>query len=83
MLRRATDRTGALVLVAKHEPSLFEIVRRNLDGNPIAGKSLDPIFLHSAGRIGDQLMAVIEANPKAGVGQYFQNKTFELQKLFF
>jgi hypothetical protein len=83
VLRRATDRTGALVLMAKHEPSLFQIVRRNLDGDPIAGKGLDPIFLHSAGGVRDQLMAVIEANPKAGVGQYFENQTFELQKLFF
>jgi hypothetical protein len=83
VLRRPTDRTGAVILMTKHEASLFQIVGRNLDRDPIAGKGLDPIFLHSAGRVGDQLMAVIETNPEAGVGQYFENQTFKLQKLFF
>jgi hypothetical protein len=83
VLRRAADRTGALVLMAKHEPSLFQIVGRDLDGDAIAGKGLDPVFLHSASRIRNQLMAIIETNPKAGIGQYFENQTFKLQKLFF
>jgi hypothetical protein len=83
VLRRATDWTCTVILMTKHEASLFQIVGRNLDRDPIAGKGLDPIFLHSAGRVGDQLMAVIETNSKTSVGQYFQNQTFKLQKLFF
>ncbi len=83
MLRRATDRAGALVLVAEDQTAFFQIVRRDFHRDPVARKGLDPVLLHSAGRIGDQLMAIIKVNAETCVGQYFEDQTFELQKLFF
>ena len=83
VLRRTADRRGTIVLVTKYQPAFFQIVRRNLDRDPIAGKGLDAVFLHSAGRIGGQFVAIVQTHAEACVGQYFENQTFELQELFF
>src|SRR5579862_6445175 len=82
-LRRATDRSGSFVLVAKDHTSFFQIIGRHFHCHPVPGKGLDPVLLHSAGGIDDERMAVIELNAISRVGQYLGDKAFELQEFFF
>jgi hypothetical protein len=81
--RTTRGRASAVVFVAKYQAAFFEIVRRNLDGNAIAGQGLDSVLFHSAGRVGDQLMAILQPDTETRVGQNLDNQAFELQKFFF
>jgi hypothetical protein len=67
-LGRAGRRTGALVLVTEDKAAFFQVIGRNLDCHPVAGKSLDPVLFHPSGRVRDELVTVIELNAVAGVG---------------
>jgi hypothetical protein len=74
--------TGALVLVTEDQASFFQVIGRNLDYHAVAGKSLNPIFLHPSSRVGDEFVTVIELNAIAGVRQYLEDEAFELQEFF-
>src|SRR6202166_2593669 len=84
--RRATrsSASGArtLVLVTENQASLFKVVRRHLDRHPISGQRLDPVLLHFAGRVGDDLVSGIELHAVACVGEDFGHQSFELDQLF-
>src|SRR5262249_10212641 len=54
---------SAVVLVAEDDAAFFEIVGRHFHDDAIAGQRLDPVLLHLAGRVGDDLMAGIELYP--------------------
>src|SRR5579872_1066884 len=82
-LCRTVDRAGTLILVPEDQSAFFQIVGRHFDGHPIARERLDPVLLHSAGRVGDERMAVVELNAIARVGQYLGDKALELQEFFF
>ena len=69
---------GSFVLMAEDQPSFFQIIGRYFDRHPIAGQRLDPILLHSTGRIGDKRMAVVEFNPVTRVRQYLGDESLEL-----
>jgi hypothetical protein len=81
-LGRAGRSTGALILVTKDQAPFFQVVGRNLDCHAVAGKSLDAVLFHPSSRIGNELVTVVELNTVAGVRQYLENETFELQEFF-
>jgi hypothetical protein len=81
-LDRAGRGTGALVLMAKDQTPLFQVIGRNLDCHTVARKRLDSVLFHPSSRIGDKLMPVIELNAIARIRQYLENETFELQEFF-
>src|SRR5277367_3122175 len=85
--RRCTTRcaggAGALVLVAKDQPPLLKVIWRHLDRHPIARQRLDPVLLHLARGIGDNLVPGIELHAIARVGQDFGDQSLELDQLFF
>src|SRR5579872_931824 len=80
---RAACAARTLVLVAEDQPALFEVVGRHFDRHPVARQGLDPVFLHLAGGIGDDLMSRVELNSVAGIGKDFGDQSFELDQLFF
>src|SRR3984893_6165448 len=84
--RRCTTRASAarpLVLVTEDEPALLQIIRRHLDRHPIARQRLDPVLLHLAGGVGDDLVSGIQLHAVAGIGEDFGYQSFELDQLFF
>jgi hypothetical protein len=81
-LRRTAQRSGAFVLVAKDQSSLFQIVGRYFYRHAIPGQGFDPILFHSSGGVGDKLMSVVELNAVTGVGQYLGYETLEFQEFF-
>src|SRR6516225_7035456 len=88
-LRRAalsTSGTAAartLVLVTEDEAALFQIIGRHLDCHPVTRQSLDPVLLHLAGSIGNDLMSRVQLDAVAGIGEDFSDQSFELDQLFF
>src|SRR5438046_1130288 len=58
--RCAAATAGTLVLVTEDQSALFQIVGRHLDRHPIARQRLDPVLLHLAGGVGDDLVPGIE-----------------------
>jgi len=82
-LRRAANRSGSFVLVAKDHTPFLQVIGRHFHRHPIPGEGFDPVLLHSAGGVDDQRVAVVEFDAVARVGQYLGNKTLELQELFF
>src|SRR5271155_1228110 len=69
--RCATSSTRAFVLVTEDQPAFFQIVGRHFDRDPVTGQGLDPVFLHLACGIGNDLMPGVELNSVAGVGEDF------------
>jgi hypothetical protein len=60
-----------------------KIVGRHFDRNPIAGENADAVLFHSAGRIGQGFMAVVEPYAEACVGKKFEDGSFEFDQFFF
>src|SRR5580704_14212904 len=84
--RRCTTRSAAartLVLVAEDQPALLKVVGRHFDRHPIARQRLDPVLLHLAGGVGDDLVSCIELHAVARIGEDFGHQSFELDQLFF
>src|SRR3954468_19646978 len=75
--------TGALVLVTEDQAALFQIVRRHFDRDPIACQRLDPVLLHLAGGVGNDLVPGVELHAVARVREDFGHQSFELDQLFF
>src|SRR5580692_10139197 len=82
-LRRAAQRSGALVLVPEDQSPLFQVIGRDFDSDPVAGQGLDAVLFHPSGRVGDELMAVVELNAETRIGQDFGDQALEFQKFFF
>src|SRR6185312_11223359 len=79
--RRPTTRwpaAGTLVLVTEDQATLLQIVGRHFDRDPIACQRLDPVLLHLAGSIGNNLVSGIELHAVARVGEDFGHQSFEL-----
>jgi hypothetical protein len=81
---RAAWRSTALpfVLVTKDQPAFFQVVGRHLDRHPIARQRLDPVLLHLAGGVSDDLVSGIELDTVTRVGENFSDQSFELDQLF-
>src|SRR5688572_23112465 len=69
-------------LVAKHHPAFFKIVRGHLDRHAIARNRLDPVALHAPGRIGDDLVPIVELDAEPAVRQDVSHGSFEFQRFF-
>src|ERR1019366_4759468 len=84
--RRCTTRGSAartLVLVTEDEPAFFQVIGRHLDRHPVARQRLDPVLLHLAGGVGDDLVSGIELHAITCIGKDFGHQSFELDQLFF
>src|SRR6187399_3262351 len=79
---RGTGR-GTFILVTEDQPAFFQIVGRHFDRDPIACQRLDPVLLHLAGGVGNNLVPGVELHAVARVGEDFGHQSFELDQLFF
>jgi len=59
-----------------------QVVGCHLDGYSIAGKDTDPVFLHSAGRIGESFVPIVEFYSKASIRKQLLHRAFELDQIF-
>src|SRR5450759_4879778 len=83
--RRCTTRGPAartLVLVAEDEAAFFQVIGRHFDRHPITCQRLDPVLLHLARGVGNDLVSCIELHAITCIGEDFGHQSFELDQLF-
>ena len=69
--------------MAENQPAFFQIIGRHFDRHPVTCQGLDPVLLHLACRVGNDLVPRVELDAVAGVGEDFGDQSFELDQLFF
>ncbi len=71
----------ALLLVAVGDPTALQVVRGDLHLHPIAGEDPDAVHPHLAGAVGQDLMAVFQLHFDHGVGQRFDDRTLQYDRV--
>ena len=64
------------------DPPAGQVVRRQLDLDPIAGEDLDPVAPHLPGCIAERLVAVVERDAKHPAAKRLDDLAFQLDLLF-
>src|SRR4051812_8795869 len=76
-------RTAArLLLEAVRDPTLGEVVGRQLDEHLVADQHADAVLAHLAGGMAENLMIVLEADAEHGVGQKLDHLAAHLEQFF-
>src|SRR2546430_1241599 len=85
--RRAPSRAirGARgsISVAVNDPSAREVIRGELDADPVAGRDADEVPTHASGRVSDQLVAAFDLNLEHRVRQRERNDRVHDDGLLF
>lgn len=68
----------SLLLEAKDDATLCEIVRSHLDFHPITRHQADVILAHPSRNVRDDTMAILQFHPKLGIRQCFHHLTNHL-----
>jgi hypothetical protein len=71
-----------LVLVAVDDPTSIEVVRRDLDADPVSGEDADAEAAHLAGEVREDGVTVLELDAEHRVGQRLDNFSVERDLLF-
>jgi hypothetical protein len=79
---RATCQVGASSAVAVDDPAAFEIVRRELDGDAIAGIDSDPVAAHLAGGVTERGVSVVELDLEQPVAEGLDDLPLQLDLVF-
>jgi hypothetical protein len=74
---------SAILLCSPGNPSLGQVIDRNLDGYAIAGKNLDIVHTKLTRNMSRYQMAVRELDLEAGVGQCLNDGAFKLNDIIF
>src|ERR1700690_33713 len=69
--------TGSL-LQAVRDPASRQVVRRKFDADPVARQDADEIHAELAADVGQDAVAVLEFDGEHGVGQWFPDRTLDL-----
>src|SRR5437762_10474701 len=72
-----------LVFVAKVDSTLAQIVGGHFYGDSVAGEDTNAVFLHSARRIGQGFVPIIQLNAEARVREQFLYSPIKLDQVFF
>src|SRR3954452_5145273 len=80
LLRRCGRGVAAM---AEADAAALQIVRRHLDDDAVADAGADAEFAHLAGRVGQDLVAVVELHAEISVRQDLRDGPVEIQQLFF
>jgi hypothetical protein len=75
-------RPAAELFVAIDDPAAVQIVRRELDLDPVTGEDPDAVAPHLAGGVAEGLVAAVERNPEIAVPQRLDDLAVELDLLF-
>src|SRR4051812_8158621 len=70
-------------LVTEGDPSARQIVRRDRDGDAIAGENSDAKLSHLAGGGGEQLMAVVEIDAKHRAWKHLADDPLDFNRFLF
>lgn len=63
----------------KRDPTFREIVGGHFDIDLVARQNADAILAHLARGMSKDFVAIVELNPKHGIGENFGNNSFELE----
>lgn len=69
--------------LTKDNPTLGEIVGSHFEMHSVTHDRANTKFSHFAGRIGDNLVLVVEPDGEASIGKNFLDETFDRQQFFF
>src|SRR5436190_2744443 len=70
------------LLVAIGDPTSLEVVRGDLDLDPVAGEDADPVHTHLSGAVGQHLMAVLQLHFEHGVGERLYDNALQHDRIF-
>ena len=73
----------SLLFIPPDDPSLVEIVGRELDGHLIAGKDADKIHSQLAADMSKNLMSVVQSNLKHCIRQFLDYSSFNFNNISF
>ena len=68
--------------VAEIDAALGQVVRRELQRDPVTREDADVVLFHLARRVGDQLVSVVEGHAKTGVGQHLVDDAHHVDQFF-
>ena len=71
------------LLEAVGDAAAVQVVHRQLHGHAVAGQDLDVVHAHLAGNVGQYLVPVFEFHPKHSVWQRLEDRSLELDDIFF
>jgi len=80
--RRAAAGRCAGLDVAERDAPFAHVVGREFERHLVAREDADVVLAHLAGGVGDQLMAVVQRDAVAGVGQHFADDTAHFDVFF-
>lgn len=67
---------------APGNPSLGQVINRNLYGNAVTGQNFDIVHAKLAGNVRGYNVTVWQLHLKAGVGQCLNHRAFKLDNIF-
>jgi hypothetical protein len=73
-----TDSPESELLVSVHDPPAGEVVRRELDDDPVLGQDADIVLPHLATDVGQDSMTVCQLYPEHRVRKRLDNSAFDL-----
>src|SRR3954454_2972976 len=73
----------ASLLVPVDDPTPGQVVRRELDDDPVLGEDPDVVLSHLAADVGEDLVAVAQLDPEHRVRESFDNCALDLDHAFF
>src|SRR5690606_26233074 len=82
-IRTAVPATPVRSAGAVSDAAVGEVVRRQLDGDRVAGEDTDVMLAHLAGDVSGHDMAVLQLDPEHGIGQGLDDFALHLDRLFF
>jgi hypothetical protein len=68
--------------MAERDPSLAQVIRRDLQRHLVAGDDADVVLAHLARGVGDEIVPVVQANAVAGVGKYVCHDAVHFEHFF-
>src|SRR6476660_3701717 len=72
---------GSFSLVAVGDAASAEVVGGELDLDPVAGEDPDVVHAHLPGDVGEHLVPVLELDPEHGVGQRFDDRPLDQDRV--
>lgn len=70
------------LLVAVHDTAAIQVIRTQLDRNPVAGEDADEVLAHASGHVSQSLMLVLQLNPEHGIRQDLNNHCHHFNCIF-
>ena len=70
------------LLIAIHNPPAIQVIRTQLDRNPVAGKNTNEVLAHTSRNVGQSLMLVLKLHLEHRVRQRLNNNRHDLNCIF-